>query len=336
MRTDIRNLTEADLDTAARLLAAHHRADRTRAPHLPARFEEPAAVRPLIERTLAQPLARGVAAIHGDQIAGFMIGTVALVAPTLWFTKFLPPRSGQIAYAGHAVAGEDGGEIERQMYAALAPHFIEHGCFTHFVEVSAGDDTALDAWFSLGFGQALTLAERDTSPLPDAAPVVSGVEIHRAGPEEIDGVMELNDHLARHHNASPIFLPYLPETAPHAREHQLELLADPENAHWIAYRNGRPVGMQTFHAPRSAEMARPDKAIYLFQGVTAPGERGGGVGAALLQHSLAWARQAGYERCTLHYLAANIPGARFWQRHGFRPLTHDLVRRIDDRIAWAH
>jgi len=71
-------------------------------------------------------------------------------------------------------------------------------------------------------------------------------------------------------------------------------------------------------------------------GVTAPDARGTGLGAALLRHSMDWARDEGYTRCTLHFLTANLAAARFWLRHGFQPLTEELVRRVDDRIAWAH
>ena len=337
MNVQIRPLGADDLDTVARLLAARHRTDRTRTPALSARFEDETAVRTQVERALAQPRTRGVLALGDGEPVGFLLGSVALPPATSWFAGSLPPRSAQIGYAGYAATGAEAYELYRRMYAVLALVWLESGCFAHYIEISAGDEVALDAWFSLGFGQVLTLAVRDTSPIaaePERPP--AGIEIHQAGLEDIDVVMKLNDDLARHHNASPVFMPYLPETEPSTREHQLDLLQNPANAHLVAYREGEPAGMQTFHEQRFAELARPDRSIYLFQGVTAPGGRGAGVGTALLRHSMDWAREAGYERCTLHYFTANILGARFWQRSGFRPLTHTLVRRVDERIAWAH
>lgn len=149
-------------------------------------------------------------------------------------------------------------------------------------------------------------------------------------------MLNLGDVLARHHNAAPIFLPYIPEeTEPGYREYQLGLLEKPENAHWIAYREGRAVGTQTFHEPDFAELARPDRSIYLFVGVSVPEERGTGLGTALLRHSIDWARNETYEHCTLHFLSANISAARFWLRCGFRPLAERMVRHVDDRLAWA-
>jgi hypothetical protein len=34
----------------------------------------------------------------------------------------------------------------------------------------------------------------------------------------------------------------------------------------------------------------------------------------------------------------SLPGlpARFWPRQGFRPIAYRLVRRVDQRIAWAN
>jgi GNAT superfamily N-acetyltransferase len=335
MRIETRPMDEGDVESAARLLAARHREDRVRTPVLSARYEEPAAVRPFIEQLLARPMSRGVIGLADGEPAGFMIGLVTLVPPTAWFTPFIEPRSGQVLYQAHAATGAEAAELYRHMYAAIAPRWLAHGCFAHFVEIHAGDETAMDAWFSLGFGQALTFAVRDTSPVPADPERAAGVEIHQASAEDIEVVLKLNDDLARHHNASPIFLPYLPETEAAQREHQQELLEDLENAHFIAYRDGEPVGMQTFHPPDMQEMARPEAGIYLFGGITVPGGRGGGVGTALLRHSMDWAREQGYAHCALHYFTANIPGARFWTRSGFRPLTERLIRRVDERIAWA-
>jgi GNAT superfamily N-acetyltransferase len=337
MRTKIREMSTTDLDGAARLLAERHQADRARTPSLSARFDDPAAVRPQIEAALSQPLAKGVVALLGDEPAGFLIGDVSLPPPTAFYAGFLPPRSGQIAYEGYAATGPEPSETYRAMYAALAPHFLAYGAYGHMIEINAGDDTALDAWFSLGFGEMFTLAVRDTTPVetaPSAAP--ERLEIHQAGSEDIEVVMKLADDLARHHNASPVFMPYLPETFAAMREYQVKLLADPANAHWIGYRDGQPVAMQTFHAQDFAELARPERSVYLFLGVTAPEARGGGAGTAVLRHAMGWARNAGYERCTLHFFPANLSGARFWLGNGFQPLTQRLVRSVDERIAWAN
>lgn len=335
---EIRPFTAADLDGAARLLAQRHARDRARTPDLPARFDEPDVVRPLLAAQLDGPLVHGVAAFQSDEMVGFLIGTASIPPPGAWWAGYGPRRSGEIAYAGYAASGLDQYDLYRAMYAALAPFFIQHGCFSQGIEVHAGDNAALAAWRSLGFGQVSTLSAGATD-LVDVrdTPVPAGVTIRRAEVDDLDALLALGDELDRHQNRSPIFLPYLPEET-HAgyRDVQRDLLANPANAHWVAYRGDSAVGMHTFHEQDSTELARVDRAVYLFVGVTASNERGTGLGGALLRRSMAWAREEGYERCTLHFLSSNLSAARFWTANGFRPLTHRLVRNVDERIAWTH
>ncbi|MGD9889822.1 MAG: GNAT family N-acetyltransferase [Dehalococcoidia bacterium] len=335
MRIEIGPFSAAHLDDAGSLLAARHRGDRTAAPELPEEFEDPGFARAQIESALARPATTGVAATVDGRFAGFLLGSIVLPPPNVFWASILSPRSVEIPYAGYAAAGEDAEEIQREMYAALAGGWVAAGCFTHFIEVNANDRIAFDAWFSLGFGQYLTLAARTTEPVSDGTADRRSVEIRRAGADDIETIMHLSNGLWEHHARTPMFVPYLLESVPHLRTYQLDLLSSPESPFWIAYDTDRPAGMQTFHQQTHAEMARPSRGIYLFEGYSDPAVRGSGVGTALLRHSMDWARSVGYEYCTLHYFSANISGARFWQRSGFRPLAHRLVRRIDDRIAWA-
>jgi GNAT superfamily N-acetyltransferase len=335
MRIQVEPFSESHLDDAARLLAQRHRADRLAAPELPARFENAGDARTQIQAACARERTSGVVALQGGRLAGFLLGSIVLPPPSAFWAGILAPRSVEMPYAGYAAVEEEAIEIYREMYAALAGDWSRAGCFSHFIEVQAGDRAALTAWFSLGFGQYLTLAARDTEPVPSRDGPQPGVEIRRVGVEEIDVIMRLSEGLWRHHSMSPMFAPVLPEALPELRSYQQGLLAGAENAFWVAYQSGRPVAMQTFHQQTHAEIARPDGGVYLFEGYSEPDSRGSGAGTALLRRTMDWARSAGYDACTLHYFAANLSGARFWRRSGFRPLTHRLVRRIDERIAWA-
>jgi len=61
-----------------------------------------------------------------------------------------------------------------------------------------------------------------------------------------------------------------------------------------------------------------------------------GIGTALLNHSLEWARSAGYQRCTVEFESTNTVGSNFYHRKGFKPVCYSLARHIDERITWAH
>ncbi|HXF50229.1 MAG TPA: GNAT family N-acetyltransferase [Dehalococcoidia bacterium] len=324
----------AHLDDAAELLASRHRRDRAREPRLPAAFERPDAVRPLIEHAFDAPGARGVVALRGGAPIGFLVAAPQLIPQTHAMSQYFPLRGAFSWYPHHAVApGEDAREVYRAMYAHLADALVRAGLFAHFVETPARDADAQEALVSLGFGRDLCAAVREVD-----FPVSGGadVDVHVASTEDLDVVMGLVGELALHHALSPIFFPAVPEAQPAQREFQRNALADPANAHFIAYRDGRAVGMQTFLASGLLNpMCAPEGSVYLFQGIVSKGARFGGVGKALLARTMAWARDRGYRYCSLHYATANLEGAAFWTSQGFEPVSYRHCRRIDERVLWA-
>jgi GNAT superfamily N-acetyltransferase len=67
-------------------------------------------------------------------------------------------------------------------------------------------------------------------------------------------------------------------------------------------------------------MARPGVTAYLQTMFVRPGERGGGVGAALARHAHDMLDARGVQTTLLHYAQMNPLSAPFWSRMGYRPL----------------
>jgi putative acetyltransferase len=166
---------------------------------------------------------------------------------------------------------------------------------------------------------------------------VASAELRRAGPEDLDTVARLAFALHRHHSAPPMYLPYLPETEFDVRRHHENLLADPAAVHWLAYRDGRVLGMHCLQPPPAfiSPMLIPEASTYLLQGYTDPEARGIGLGSTLLSRSMVWAREHGHAHCLLHFLPSNRLAVRFWLGRGFRSLERRLHRQIDPRVAWS-
>jgi GNAT superfamily N-acetyltransferase len=298
------------LDAAAGLLAQRHKRDRARLPFLPSAFEDAAACRPQIESAFENPGWYGVVALDGSEVVGFAVMTTQLIPATHFLASFFPPRGVSLGYAAHAA--KEGLEYDayRAMYADLADHYVTLGYFDHTVSLPATDLEAREAWASLGFGRNMTCAIRDNAPTKRAP--ASGVEMHQAA--------------------------YIRESDDASHDFQRNLLNDPAaNAHWVGYEDGRAVAMNTFMQPFFLNpMTVPEKTIYLFQGIVTQDARAGGVGTAILSKGVEWAREQGYDHVALHFASANLPGAKFWQSSGFRPVEHGLRRHIDERIAWAN
>ncbi|MEX2246161.1 MAG: GNAT family N-acetyltransferase [Dehalococcoidia bacterium] len=323
------------LEAACELLGERHRRDRARQPFLPAAFEKAEACRPQIESAFENAGWYGVAAEADGRMAGYAIMTTQLIAPTHFLASFFPPRGASLPFAAHATREGMEYDVYREMYAALADHFVRKGFFDHSVNVPATDVAAREAFSSLGFGRTMCCAVRDVSPVGRGA---AKVELHAAGGEDAEVIFGLNEELIIHHARSPIFNPWVRESDAGSHEFQRNLLNDAAtNAHWVAYEDGRAIGMNTFMAPFFlSALTVPDKrAVYLFQGVVSEQARAGGVGSALLEKGVEWAREQGYEHIALHFATPNVSGAKFWQSSGFEPVEYGMRRRIDERIAWS-
>lgn len=337
MRIDVVPFEPAEhLDAAAALLAARQARLRAADDRLPAAYEDPAACRPLIEAVAGRADAQGVFALADGEPAGYAFMWPFLPGPMDLPFAFFPPRTAHIGYAEQCAREDVAFDAHRAMYAALAGEYVRRGIFDHIAYVSPHDRAAHDAYVSLGFGRMLVAAMRDTTPVESQA--TAGVRVDAAGAEDASVIIGLNTHLWEHHTTSPIFWPMLREPLAAEDDFTRMLLQDPEtNAHFVAYRDGRPLGMTTFMKPDWVpEVLRDDKTVYLYQGVVTPDARGGGIGQALLARGMAWAREQGYERAVLHFWAPNISGARFWLGMGFRPIEYRMARHIDERIAWAN
>lgn len=326
-------LESKHLDHSARLLAQRQQRLRLLNPVLPLQYEDAAACRSLLEDDLQGVGTEAVVALVDGEVVGFLIMAPLVFNPTDMVAAFMPPRPAQV-HGAHAARPDVAYDAYREMYAVLADHFVTRGYFDHMVYVQAQDTIAHDAFVSLSFGRALVAAIRGLEPM-DAGE--AAVDIHEAGIEDLKVVMGLNHDLLLHHARAPIFWPHAPETFAALETNQRRHLEDPGTAHIVAYQNGRAVGMNSFIPPDWIDrVLRPDKTVYLYQGIVWPEARSGGIGKAILSRGVEWAREKGYEHIALHYAAPNISGGRFWQSQGFEPIEYRLTRHIDDRVAWAH
>ena len=332
----VRAFEPRDTTPAARLLAARHRRDRARLPVLRADLEEERPCGVTVERLAGNVRAGGVVATSAaGEMLGFLFGEKMTLAPTAFGSMYVPPHSIAIPIDGHAVhADSDPTAVYRLMYASLAEQWVKNGFFEHQTHIVPGDPAVEEAWVSLGFGRGTTAAVRSTGPVE--VHHKTNVEIHQASSEDFAVVSGLSDALTAFHSHAPIFWPLLNEPRHAAEEAHRGLLADPRNAHFVAYEDGKAVAMQTFARPGfTPSIVEPEGNVYLFEGMVEETARSGGIGTALLAHSMAWARHQGDQRCTLHFASANPSGAPFWLGQGFVPVEYQMARHVDERIGWA-
>ena len=313
--------SEDHLEEAAALVAVRYREERNLNPILPARFEDAAAVLPILHNNTRRQT--GVVARREGKLIGFLTG---------FMSSFREVRTAYIPYWGHGAGSGNRQETYRVLYASLARHWVANGYFAHIISVLAHEQEVMDTWFSLGFGMDNIDALRDVSPIEG---VTAEVEIRLASQEDVDAVMSLA--LANHWylTATPIFRPMFGHEK---REHIEQQLSDTKIAWWLAYQDGDVVGCIRVVSSSKRESTIPtaDKnTCGITAAFTKEEFRRRGVATALLKHSLEWAHSTGYTRCAVDFESANNLGSRFWLKH-FQPVGYSLVRRLDERIAWAH
>jgi GNAT superfamily N-acetyltransferase len=302
---EIVTFADEHVDGAARLLAERHERHRAAEPLLPA-IED---FRPHVEAARGD----GVAALRGGELVGYLLAEPS-DDPTFGVHVWLDRAS-------HAARNP---KLIRDLYAAAADPWVEEGHTRHYVVVPALDEVAA-VWFALGFGQQQAHGIRASGASPPAAP--AGLTISRGGVELLDAMTPLASLIWTHQSLSPVFsgVP-LPSSAELRRDWE-EALRDPEVAYFLAERHGRAVGHALTY-PARARLGTPPLTLDLAVVATMPEERRTGVGVALVEHVLGWARAEGYDAVVADWRVTNLLSSRFFPRRGFRPIFLRLYRSI--------
>jgi GNAT superfamily N-acetyltransferase len=317
---EIAPLGAEHLEKAAVLVAERYRDERARNPLLYDKYENAATVRPLLDYNREKQA--GVAAVRGGEVVGFITSLPFSNwgIPAVWMPDW-----------GHGAVKADREYLYRRMYAALAEWWVERGHLKHVVMTFADEHDILDTWFSMGFGMTNIDTLRDVSALPGP---VDDVEMRPAGPGDFDTLMKFRDSLCVHLTSTPVFQFIPSEAREKSAEEFRKQLVDGNLAVWLACENGKVTGCMRVIPSSQCDFRMPtvDKSICgISMAFTEEADRLRGVGTALLDRVLKWAREKGYTRCGVDFESANIPASRFWLTH-FRQVCYTLFRDIDGRI----
>lgn len=302
------------LESGASLFAARYETMRQLEPLLPADHGGPEHVLPRLRDLVNKH--PGVVAMRGTQIVGFMAGQVL---PD-WRGK----RSMYVPEWAHAVVADNGQEIHHALYAHLSRQWVADGSCQHVITMLANDRDALDASVWLGFGMLGADTVRNLEPVAEES---SDVRIRRATVTDVDSLMRLSLALQTHLRSEPVFL----VPSPLNRQALEGCLADPHNAVFLAERDNAAVACLRVHAGAEIWILEDPGTATIRTTFTTEAHRGKGVCTALLNHALAWARDAGRVRCAVGFESANAFACRFWLRH-FRPVCYSLIRNVDERL----
>ena len=319
-RFETRPFGPADLDAAAELLSDRHRRHRLDFPALDPAYEEAGGIRPLIASLLEREGASGSIALADGRAVAYVVG-----APrdAKWGANVWVEDAGS--------AGSDP-EAIRVAYADAAARWVDAGLTHHYAVVPATDAPTVDAWFSLSFGVQHIHAVRELPPAGFVARAGS-VVVRPAETRDVDAIVALEPILPTHSGQSPVFSAVISRMTPEAARAEVEEeLADARTATYVAESEGRVVGTATYcpldMSDGNTPLMRPVSAGFLAYAAVPPEARGLGVGRALADASLVWARDSGYEWIAVDWRSTNLEADRTWRAAGFRPTFYRLFRRI--------
>jgi GNAT superfamily N-acetyltransferase len=325
------------LEAACRLLAARHRCMKHQAAFLVDEFSDSRPWSELLASARSKSQNPGLVALADGDVAGYLLWTYDDTSPGDLYSPFSPPGGVESSLNGFAV---DPARplVARRLYAAASKHWIADGRGTHNLPAAAVEPQVLDELYGLGFGRLFSLAARD-SGAAQAGADQPDLQFRQAEPGDGDKVRQLAGDLWRSYSETPVHFPFVPESMPDLYAHADRYIADPASPVWLAERQGRAEALDVFLIPGSSDwilappMTSPG-AIYLFWASASPEARGNGVHSALLAHTTRWAQEQGYSTMLLHYLDASF-ASEYWNRQGFRPVSHWLRRIIDPRALPA-
>ena len=232
------------------------------------------------------------------------------------------PRHVWVGLAGHAATEP---ELVRDLYGAAADRWVADGAELHVALVPAVSQLA-EPWFRLAFAHMQAHGIRESGAEP--RPLPPGLAIRKGAIEDLRDTPELVAEIWRHQKEAPTFTGLtLPAPEVFLTDWE-ETLAEPGPAYFVAELDGGVVGHLLLE-PEQPDLFRPPGSIYLAAAATTPEARGRGVGVALTEHALRWARESGYATVYTDWRVANLESSRFWPRRGFRETFYRLARRVN-------
>ena len=103
--------------------------------------------------------------------------------------------------------------------------------------------------------------------------------------------------------------------------------------HLLATIDGQDAGLLTIELTSPVPRLCPDGQPFIGPTATLSAARGKGVGHALVDATLTWAYDHGYQWVSVDFDTANLLSRPFWLQAGFRPAGYGVLRLIDGRLA---
>jgi GNAT superfamily N-acetyltransferase len=306
------------LDPAVALFRESYRQEREHSPLLPTRLlDDPVWIRDALSTRQNNP---GVAVLQDGQLVAYMITG----AQFPWKGQ----RAALVPEYGHSATTPDKETLYQRMYMHLAQVWVDDHSHLHLIGHLVHDKALQETLYQLGFGAIVAERLRNLSSI-DAATDIDVVQ-ERDAHKLVDFELEHN----RYYPRAPIFL-----TRDTDRSAMLADLDEHEQAgdvFFTYYEDGMlRANMIVGHTNPNHEgegfLLWDTNTAQVKSAYAQPDVRGKGIGTALLNRAIQWARAQGFARLFVEHETANFYGSHFWRKH-FAPYLYFSMRYVDNTI----
>jgi ribosomal protein S18 acetylase RimI-like enzyme len=158
---------------------------------------------------------------------------------------------------------------------------------------------------------------------------VAGARTVRAARRaDVSAVAALWVELVRAHAALDPALALEPGAADALEREVARALGDADAAVWVAEQDGRVVGFASARLERASSLAVERARVEITEIAVVPEARRRGIGRALAEAAVGWARRQRVARIEVRVAAGNAAGQGFWRALGYAPFVDVLSRRL--------
>jgi GNAT superfamily N-acetyltransferase len=239
---------------------------------------------------------------------------------------FKNQKAAMVPEYGHSAIDEDKNKLYRLMYAELASKWIQNKIHLHIIGHFSHDKKLAMILFQLGFGAIVTEKLRNLSPVNHTSLLCITYE------NDPRKLINLEREHRQYYQKAPIFI---------KRNSDLKaILVDLKNhvkhgdKFIVCYDHDLPIGYFTvgpLQKDGEGFLLQDTNTAQMKSAFIKPSFRGKGVGTALLNEAIDWARENGFERLFVEHETANYYGGQFWDKY-FSSYLNFSMRYIDNTI----
>ena len=260
----------------------------------------------------------GVAAFSNNRLIGYMLAKSPF--------SFKNQKAAMVPEYGHSAIDEDRHELYKLMYMKLSSRWIQQNIHLHIFGHFAHDEELNDLLFQLGFGAILSEKLRDLSPVPNVPKIIVKIE---SNPELLID-LELEHRL--YYQKAPIFI----NKNIDQDMIRSDLMNHQEDGDAFLAFHSNDVPRGYFCIGTSAKngegfLLQDSNTAQVKSAYITSSFRRKGIGTALLNRAVTWARSNGFDRLFVEHETANYSGGKFWDKH-FSSYLYFSIRYIDNTI----